>query len=422
MSYSSFETMKAGCGTLVLLISAAASLAATGGQEATDWPQWRGAKGDNGHPHSSTPLRWDAKRNVEWRTPIPGTGYSSPIVVGGRIYLTTADEEAQEQSLVCVDRSTGRIEWRKILLRKGFMPKHLQNSHASPTPASDGRLVFSTFMNSNGLHVFAVEETGREKWHVEFKPFGLAPASEGCASSPSVYRSSLIVLGDNRRDGFLCALECATGVVRWKVKRKNEGSFCTPVIAKSGGRDQLFVSGIRKVMSYDPRNGNPLWNCWGTAAATANSVAFGTDTLLASGGAPEKDMVCVRTDGKGDVSATHVAWRKRRQITYVPSPLYHEGRYYVVNDVGWITCYDEKDGTSVWHHRIGEKFKSSPLRCGNRIYACAENGKTWVFETGDAYRELAVNPLPESILASPVPSGKDLFIRTRTHLYCIRDR
>ena len=136
--------MKAGRGCFIILISAAASLAVAGGQETDDWPQWRGAKGDNAHPHASTPVRWDEKTNVAWRTAIPGRGFSSPIVVGGRVYLTTADEKAQEQSLVCVNRSSGKIEWQRILLRKGFMPKHLQNSHASPTPALPGTPRFSS--------------------------------------------------------------------------------------------------------------------------------------------------------------------------------------------------------------------------------------------------------------------------------------
>jgi len=301
------------------------------------------------------------------------------------------------------------------------MPCHVQNSQASATPASDGKSIYTVFMNSGKLHVTALDLEGRKLWQNETGPFDLAHQNEGYGSSPVLYRSLVIINGDNRRNGFITAFNCDTGRAVWRQERPSLGSFGTPTVAMLGGRAQLILSGNRVVDSYDPMTGQRLWWCQGTAEATANTMAFSEQFVFASGGAPEKQLLCVRADGSGDVNRTHVVWRTNRGVTYVPSPLYHDRHLYVVTDGGIARCLEADSGKVLWENRLGGSFKSSPVRQADRIYACDESGKTFVFKTGPKFELIAENPLGEGAFASPVVLERQILLRTYRHLYCIEE-
>jgi outer membrane protein assembly factor BamB len=390
------------------------------GLSANDWPWWRGYHRDGSATNTTAPIHWTETNNVVWKAALTGLGHSSPIVVGTNVFLTTADDTRQTQELLCLGTVDGKIHWQKLVSQGGFMPKHANNSHASATPASDGERVFTVFLNHGRLLVSAFDRQGNQIWTNSTGPFGLAPAHEGYGSSPVLFGDFLIVNSDNRVKGQLFALERTTGKIAWTVDRRNLGSFGTPTIDKTSGRWQLILSGTGWVDAYDPLSGKPLWRCRGTAEATANTVAVSDRYALASGGAPEREMLCIRTDGQGDVTTTHTAWRTSKGVTYVPSPLHHQGHFYVLTDNGILQCLEDASGREAWSQRLGGTFKASLIRQGDHLYASSENGRTYVVKTGKQFQLIATNTLAEGAFATPSISGDSLYLRTQKHLYRLR--
>jgi outer membrane protein assembly factor BamB len=224
------------------------------------------------------------------------------------------------------------------------------------------------------------------------------------------------------KGSFLAALDRATGDVVWKVDRPvtgRNGSYESPVVAVIAGRPQLVVQGTRVTTSYDPDTGKVLWTCDGPAEVTGCTPAFDDKHVFATGGFPEREIIAIRADGSGDVTKTHVAWRTKKGVTYVPSPLYHAGRLYVVNDTGVATCFNAKTGREVWSERLGGAFTSSLVLVGDHIYATNEEGKTYVFRAADKYESVAANDLGEAVLATPALAGGHIYLRTAGRLYCI---
>lgn len=387
------------------------------GLQANDWPWWRGYQRDGSAAGTASPHIWDETNNVVWKYPTLGIGHSSPIVINTRLFFTTADEQRQTQELTCLDIATGKLLWHKVVNRGGFVRKHASNSHASATPASDGQKVFTVFLNNDRLQVSAYDLQGDLVWEYSISPYGLAPSHEGYGSSPALFDNYLIVNADNRAKGKLVALDRNSGKIAWSVDRRNLGSFSTPTVNRSSNRWQVILSGTGWIDSYDPLTGKLLWNCQGTAEATANTVAVSDKFALASGGAPERDMVCVRTDGLGDVSRSHVVWRTNRAITYVPSPLHYAARFYVLTDNGILQCLEEGTGREVWSQRLAGSFKASLIRQGNILYATSEQGRTYVIDAADTYKQIAVNELREGSVATPVIVGENLYLRTTKTIY-----
>lgn len=384
-----------------------------------DWPWWRGPNFD-GKAVSDAPLHWSENRNVIWKVKVPGQGHSSPIVAGDRIYLTTADEKSKTQSALCYDRDSGRLLWSEALHQGGFMTHHPQNSQASPSAAFDGKRSFFVFSNAEALHISALDLQGQQLWRQTIGPFG---NHEGYGTSPVIYKELVIVIGDNRRGSFLVALNRQSGQIVWRQDRKQEANFCTPVIAQLAGREQLLVSGLDTVKSYNPATGELLWHCQGPNHSV-NSVAFSDDDksyVLASGGVPEREILCIRADGSGDVSQSHLVWRARRNMPYVPSPVYHDGHFYLLTDSGIAQCLAADSGKAAWRKRLGDRFKTSLTLVGNKIYAMSETGTTHIFAAQPTFERLAENTLSEGTVSTPAICGGRIYLRTYHHLYCIGD-
>jgi hypothetical protein len=386
---------------------------------AADWPWWRGPDRDGKAAGPPPPLTWSEGEHIDWKTPVPGRGFSSPVVVGGRVLVTSADEERQRQFVLCLDRTAGRPLWSRVVHEGGFMRRHPENSHASATPACDGHRLFCVFPNRGALHVTALEIDGSVAWSQAAGPFDLAPDHEGYGSSPVLHGELVIINGDNRRAGFLAAFDRQTGRLQWRTERLSLGSFGTPVVATLAGRAQLLLSGTHSVDGYDPGTGRLLWTCRGTAEATANTVAFSDRLVFASGGAPEKEMLCVRADGSGDVSDSHVLWRSSRGVAYVPSLLHSSNRLYVVTDSGTARCLEAESGRVVWEERLAGAFKASPVLWGDRLYVGNESGQTFVLRAADRFELRATNALAEGAFATPAIAEGRIFLRTMHHLYCL---
>ena len=387
----------------------------------SDWPWWRGRDADGRSNAENAPIKWSRTENVRWSVPVAGAGHSSPIVCGNRIFLTSADEEAGTQSILAFERDTGQSLWSTVAHTGDLMHKHQKNSHASATPACDGHHVFAAFINSGALHVTAVDLQGDKVWQTNAGSF---TSEHGYGSAPVLYESLVIVNGDSLDASFIAALDRATGDTVWRTPRTNtgrNGSYATPVVAEVAGRTQLLLSGSGTTTSYDPATGELIWSCKGPAAVTANTIVFSDDTVFATGGFPEKELLAIRADGSGDVTDSHVVWRTSRGTAYVPSPLYHDGRLYVIGDNGIATCFDATDGKQLWQKRLDGNFTSSPVMVGDLIYATNEGGMTFVLKAGSKAEVVAKNDLEERTLATPTIAGDRIYLRTESHLYCIAE-
>jgi outer membrane protein assembly factor BamB len=386
---------------------------------AADWPWWRGPTFDGKSRDKVVVTKWSSTENVVWKTEVPGRGHASPILWGERVFLTTAEDDGQKQSVLAFDRKSGKLLWNTMANQGGFMRKYGKNTHASATPACDGERVYSVFINHDGLHVTATDLDGKILWQKEAGSF---KSEHGYGSSPLLYKSLVIVNGDSQKGCFIAALDRATGKTAWKTERKTtgkHGNYATPMIATLDGKPQLIMTGLHEVTSYDPENGKLIWSCAGPAEVTANTAACSDKLVFASGGFPEKELLAIRPDGSGDVTKTHIAWRTGKGVTYVPSPLYHDGHLYVVNDGGTATCFEAATGNQVWQERLNGAFSSSPVLVGDLLYVTNEAGKAYVLKTGPKFEQVAVNDLGDGSLATPAVGGGQLFLRTTRFLYCI---
>ena len=381
-----------------------------------DWPWWRGPGRDGKSRETDPPLEWREEAGVAWRTPVPGRGHGSPSVWGDRIYLATADEEKEEQLVLAYDRASGSELWRRVVHQGGFVHRHTKNSHASGTPACDGERVYIAFLNAGAIRATALDRDGRIVWQRKAGDF---ETEHGYGASPVLYGQTVIVCGDSNGSSFLTALHRGTGDVVWTTERRAVSSFASPIVGRVAGRDQLLLSGADVVASYAPSSGELLWHCEGPTETMASTMAFGGDLVVATGGYPEKEILCIRADGEGDVSDSRVVWREKRGVSYVPSPLIHEGRLYIVNDQGIATCFGLASGKELWKGRLEGGFSASPVLAGGRIYVTSEAGETFVIEAGDEFRILARNKLPGGGFATPVIAGGRIYLRTTEALWAI---
>jgi len=389
-------------------------------QTADNWPWWRGPTFDGKAPEDQTPpTTWSETKNLVWKTQLPGRGHGSPSIWENRIFLATADEETEIQSMLCYDRTTGDKLWQKEIHRGGFMHMHPKNSHASATPAVDGERVFIQFMVQGGIWMTAIDFDGEILWQKKVGPFKTV---HGFGPSPLLYKSVVIVAGDNPDGSFLTALSRKSGEVVWQTARPNHQSFSCPVVAEVAGREQLLITGPFNVASYDPTTGEELWTCKGPTDVAANTVVWDDEFVYASAGFPQKNLLCIRADGSGDVTETHLVWQQRGKATYVPSLLIHEGLLYMVNDVGLVQCFESKTGEVVWREKLRGGFSSSPTLAGGNIYVVNEAGRAFVFKPGRQFELVAENELDTNGgFATPVFLDSRIYLRAPDSLYCLGD-
>jgi outer membrane protein assembly factor BamB len=332
-----------------------------------DWPWWRGPFLDGRSRDRQVVTKWTATENVVWKAQVPGRGHSSPIVVGDRVFLTTADEEAKKQLILGFRRKSGELLWSTVAHEGEFLPKHPKNSHASATPASDGERVYCVFLNREALYVVATDFDGRIVWQTRVGGF---KSQHGYGCSPVLHKGLVIVNGDSLKGCFIAALHRDSGKIAWQVDRPTtgrNGSYATPIVATLAGKPQLLLTGMSEVRSYDPDSGRLLWSCSRPAEVTACTAAFSDSLVFATGGYPEKEILAIRADGKGDVSKTHVVWRTKQGVSYVPSQIYHDGRLNVISDNGIASCFDARTGKELWHNRLEGEFSASPVLVGDLL-------------------------------------------------------
>jgi outer membrane protein assembly factor BamB/dienelactone hydrolase len=388
---------------------------------AEDWPFWRGPRGDGISGEREAPVRFGPRENVAWRVETPGIGHSSPIIWRDALFLTSAVGEGDEARRVLLryDRQNGRQVWEREVLRAPLEKKHQENSRASGTPATDGERVYLAFFGKGRVEMAALSFDGEILWRNS--PCGFSSV-HGFCSSPILHQDLVMVNCDqDSSEAAIYGLERSTGKVRWRAERENGvRSYVTPLIVPIGGEPRLFISGSKTVAAYDPADGRRIWVCDGPTEQCVASPVYGHGLLYITGGFPDRHLLAIRPDGKGDVTRTHIAWHAEKGVSYVPSPLLLGDRLYLVHDEsGVVSCYDPRNGSLLWQERLGGTFKSSLAYAAGNIYASSEEGEVHVFKPGPRFERVAQNSMGERIFASPVFSGGHLYLRTEKALYAL---
>lgn len=396
------------------------SLLPNGALGEQNWPRFRGPQGTGISAATGIPIKWSPKQ-FRWTVPIPGTGQSSPIAWGKRIFLTSATDQGRKRHVHCIDRHTGKILWSRIAWTGDAERVHRMNSWATPTCVTDGERVVACFGNG-GLHCYDVE--GEHLWSVELGTFD--NRNWGFGSSPILAGDLVIQTCDADNRAFLLAVNKHSGKEAWRTPRPKNRSFSTPVLINRQGQQQLVVNGHAGVQAYDPVVGKPLWRFEGGSGRGSPSVVTAGDLVIAVSGRSrgEGDLMAYRLGGSGDITGTHLAWKTRRGGRDLPSPIV-VGPYLITVNLrpGLGACYQAATGKLLWKQRLNATFSASPVAAEGRVFALGEGGQVLVIQPGPKYQEVARNLLPgqadETFRASLMPLDGCLYVRSNKRLFCI---
>ncbi|MBI1840340.1 MAG: PQQ-binding-like beta-propeller repeat protein [Verrucomicrobia bacterium] len=395
-----------------------------------NWPQFRGPQGDGHADSSRLPLSWSESENIAWQTPIPGSGWSSPVVWGNQVWTATATEEGRSLRAVCVDRKSGAVVHNiEVFHIPAPEAIHKLNSHASPTPVVEAGRVYYFF----GMYGAAClsTETGKILWkNSELKH---DHGKNGPGSSPILNGERLILTCDGTEERFITALDKRTGRRVWTTPRSNaaqlEGkapdlkkAYHTPLVVQVGDHEELISVGAFRVGGYDPATGKELW--WIDIPGFSNvpKPVYGRGLVFLATGFMKPEMWAIRPGGSGDVTATHVVWKVARQAPQKPSPVLVGAELYMLSDNGIVTCMDAATGGIHYSERIGGEFSASPLAAGDRIYLFDHEGRGTILAAGKEFKVLAKNSLGDGFMASPAAADGALFLRSKSKLFRVEAR
>jgi len=407
---------------LAFTLTLAAVSGSRDGLRAEEWPEFRGPTGQGHSTERNIPLEWSESRNVAWKTPLPGTGWSSPVVAGGKVWLTAAVKDRNGGSLraLAYDAATGHeLVNTEVFRVRSVDPLNPKNTRASPTPILDGDRVYVHF-GADGTA--ALTTSGEIVWKTKFD----YQSQHGDGGSPALYGDLLILNCDGDDEAFVVAIEKQTGKTRWKTARRQPSAqaYSTPLVIRTGDRDELISVGAYRAAAYDPATGREIWRVsypvrFPDGFSNIMRPVYGAGLLFISGGFNIPSFIAVRPDGTGDVTRTHVAWTLMRGAPLTPSPLVVGTDLYLVNDSGIALCLDARSGERYWQQRLNGSYSASPVFADGRIYFLSEEGTATVIEPGHQFREVASNRLDGYTLASIAVSNGSIFIRSDTHLYRI---
>jgi outer membrane protein assembly factor BamB len=380
---------------------------------AEDWPEFRGPSGQGTSDERGLPLYWSETKNVRWKVAIPGSGWSSPVIQGDRIWLTTATEDGKSLRAISVDRNTGAILQNVEVFRsKQSTLKNKKNSHASPTAVLEGDRVYLHF----GAHGTAcITQAGEIVWRTRLE---YDNGQHGPGGSPVLYENLLIVSCDGQDVQYVAALDKLTGKVRWKKFREGYQAYTTPLVVRLPAGDQLISPGAYRAIAYEPRTGKEIWEVkYGDGFSNVPRPVYGNGLVFICSGFQQPSLLAVRVDGRGDVTKKLTRWTLTRGAPLTPSPLLVGEELYVITDNGIATCLDAATGKEHWRARVGGNHSASPIYADGRIYFLSEEGESVVIAAGKELKVLAKNELDGETLASMAVSGGSIFVRSRTHLY-----
>ncbi len=389
-----------------------------------NWPRFRGPNGAGVSDAKSIPVEW-TDDDYNWVAELPGEGHSSPVVWGERLFVTSADADAGQRYLLCLDTTDGRELWRQAFPFKSFK-KHGNNSFATNTPCCDAERVYVLWQSkSDGCELLAFDHAGKQIWRVDLGGFA---GGHGPGVSPIVYEDMVVVANDQDGESSLLALDAATGKRRWTVPRESDRTqYSTPCVFTMKGRppELIFTDMHHGITAVDPKTGGVNWeiSVFGDFKQRAIASPVVTDELvigLSGFTTAEKNAVAVRPRALHGATAAEEVWRVSRSVPHLPTPLVYHDRLYLWTDRGGIvTCVNVKDGSTVWQQRIGGNFSSSPVCAGGKLYCADDDGVVHVIATGDEYKLLAKNDLARPTRATPAVAGGRMYWRTYSHVYSL---
>jgi outer membrane protein assembly factor BamB len=432
---------------LLVLVGAAATA------PAGDWPQFRGPHGSATSTDRDLPAEWGPDKNVAWKVKVPGYGWSSPVVWGDKVFVTTAVTDKQERptgsadwrdgssqrldvvykwEVYCLSAADGKVVWKRTAAEgrpKGT--RNSSNTYASETPVTDGERVYVSF----GVHgLYCYDFPGNQLWKKDFGAYR-TEYGHGTGSSPAFDGQRLFIQCDNEDKSFLVALDARTGEQRWRADRAEVTGWSTPLVWKNAARTEVVCLGRRRVQSYDPATGKPLWELGGMNGQAMASPVAGGDLLFAGTGGQlggNRPLFAVKAGASGDVtlkpgadSNEAVAWHLPKAGPLTSTPLLYEGRLYVLEQsLGVVNCYDARSGKQLYRERLPQArgFLASPWAYDGKVFCLDEDGRTFVLQAGPEFKLLGRNDVGETCWASPAPANGALFLRTVEHLYCIRNK
>jgi len=404
-----------------------------------NWHQWRGPDATGVAPHGDPPINWDEKTHIKWKTAIPGTGLSTPVIWGDRIFSLTAlktdrqpktkaSEGKAPQSnhqflILCLDRRTGGILWQRLPCEAVPHEGHAgTSSYANASPVTDGRYVYASF-GSRGIYSYDME--GVQQWKADLGKFSIKYAF-GEGSSPALYQDTLIVNCDHEQQSFITALDARTGKPKWRVPRDEKSTWNTPLVTEHKGQILVLVNGANRARSYDLANGELIWQYGEKPGVDAiPSPMRINDLAIFISGLRGDPVYAVPLGSSGDLSSTdRLAWRHARGGSQISSAVLLGSRlFFIRGRTGVLTCLDARNGAVIIDQQrlpaLNEIYASAVATAG-RVYFTSRNGVTVVLDaTANEVRILAENHLDATISASPAIVGREIFIRGEKNLYCI---
>ena len=406
---------------------------------AENWPSFRGPNRQGISAERNVPLHWSAESNVVWKTEIPGQGWSSPIVWGDRLFVTSATDNGTKCHVLCIDRESGKIVWDKEVFEQVPRRKEGKNSYATPTAATDGQRVYAVFGDGS---MVALTMEGSVAWTNRDVQFY---SRHGLGASPLVYSNLVIMpfdgsnligapgvypkVSDEERLGwqipwdkaFIAALDTRTGKRVWTGKRGlSRIAHVSPILVNDGDKDILVSGAGDCVQGFDPKTGAQFWSAYSQGEGVTPSPVSDDGRLFASSGFEKTTLRCWRLAGAtGDITTNALEWEGKKGVPTQPSPIYAKPYLFTITDGGIATCFAPDNGEIVWQERVGGNHSASPVYADHRIYFLSEEGETAVIQAGSQFKILARNALKEKCQASIAISQGQLFIRGEKNLYCI---
>ena len=435
--------------SLALIVAASFALSIVAAGSAANWPQWRGPDGSGISTEKNLPTEWSPTKNIKWKTPIEGRSHSSPIVWDNKIFVTTAVEGAEVPGakaakhlldnkefvhpdsvganhkhtfkVVALNRDNGKVLW-DVVAWEGtpYDDRHRKSSYAASTPATDGKLVYAYF-GSEGL--YAYDFNGKLAWKVDVGK--LANLGLGTATSPILFENLVIIQADedNGEKSFIVAYDKKTGKEAWKMQRKVQISWSTPILARAAKRTELITSGTESIIAYDPATGKELWTHKGLESNAIPSPVTNNEMVYVVAGFPTKITMAIRLGESGDLTGTaNVPWQYAKGTAYVPSPIVYGDYLYLTTDRGILTCIDAKTGKVMYEGGripIPATFTASPVAFDGKILLTSEDGDTFIVKAGPKHEIIGTNSVGEPVYASPAIADGRIYIRGEKNIYCI---
>ena len=402
-------------------------MAASDSLQAENWMRFRGPSGQGISSETELPVTWTTKNNIKWKTDLPGKGWSSPIVFKEHVFLTASTEEGVSCQVICINRKDGSTAWATEVHRQKPGPMRKQNSYATPTPVTDGKYIYSVFYDGT---IIAVDFSGNIVWkNTEVKFFSL----HGLGASPMMANGQVIMPfdGSSREEtqvgwkipwekAVILSLDAADGSVRWKGERgKSRVGHVTPILVNNNS--QLVSAGGDRVQGFDPITGKRVWSVYSQGEGVTPSPVVGDGLVYTSSGFEAPTLRAIRLDGKGDVTKTHIAWEQKNGVAALSSLLYVKPYLYSISRDNILHCLEATSGNIVWRQRLSGTYSASPVYADGRVYILSSEGVTLVLSPGAKYDEIARNDISDTCYASMAVSQGNFYIRTARSLFCIGD-